>query len=166
MVLDSMNYEKGAGIFFLVLGLIFILFPMFSSELVSIIVGLSLVFLGISIIITGYSFKEMRKEIPIIVILIGIIAIILGLLFIFYINAISFIVAFQFYIVGFIMIILGICGLLSKTGKISNFTSILILLMGIVAIALAVFAGNNPLYLAIIIGIVLIIEGIAYLLDD
>ncbi|WP_406534256.1 DUF308 domain-containing protein [Methanobrevibacter sp.] len=161
-----MDYEKTAGIFFLVLGLIFILFPMFSSELVSIIVGLSLVFLGISIAFTGYTLKEMRKEIAIIVILIGILAIILGILFIFYINAISFIVAFQFYIVGFIMIILGICGLLSKTGKISNFTSILILLMGIVAIALAIFAGNNPLYLAIIIGIVLIIEGVAYLLDD
>ena len=161
-----MDYKKGAGIFFLVLGLIFILFPMFSSELVSIIVGLSLVFLGISIAFTGYTLKGMRKEIPIIVILIGIIAILIGLLFIFYINAISFFVSYQFYIVGFIMIILGICGLASKAGKISNFTSILILLMGIVAIALAIFAGNHPIYLAILIGIVLIIEGIAYLLDD
>ncbi len=162
-----MDSEKIAGIFFLVLGLIFILFPMFSSELVSIIVGLSLVFLGISIVFTGYNLsKEMRKEVAIIAIIIGIISIILGLLFIFYLNAISFIVAFQFYIIGFIMIIFGISGLVSKTGRISNFTSILILLMGIVAIALAIFASNNPLYLAIIIGIVLIIEGIAYLLDD
>ena len=161
-----MNYEKGAGIFFLVVGLIFILFPMFSSELVSIIVGLSLIALGISIAFTGYTLKDMRKEIPIIVIIIGILSIILGILFIFYINAISFIVAIQFYVVGIIMIILGICGLVSKTGKISNFTSILVLLMGIVAIALAIFAGNNPIYLAIIIGVVLIIEGIAFLLDD
>ena len=161
-----MDYKKAAGIFFLVLGLIFILFPMFSSGLVSVIIGLSLVFLGISIAITGYTFKGMRKEIPIIIILIGIISIIIGLLFIFYINAISFFVAFQFYIVGFIMIILGICGLASKAGKISNFTSILILLMGIVAIALGIFAGKHQIYLAILIGIVLIIEGIAYLLDD
>ena len=160
-----MDNQKAAGIFFLVLGLIFILFPMFSIGLVSIIVGLSLVFFGISAAFMGYTLKD-NKGVAIAIIIIGIISIILGLLFMFYINAISFLVAFQFYIVGFIMILFGITGLVSRASKISNFTSILVLLMGIVAIALAVFAGNNPLYLAIIIGIVLIIEGVAYLLDD
>ena len=161
-----MDYKKYAGISFIILGLIFILFPMFSSELVSIIVGLSLVFFGISAAFMGYTLKDRQKEVAITIILIGIISIILGLLFIFYINAISFLVAFQFYIVGFIMIIFGIAGLVSKASRISNFTSILVLLMGIVAIALGVFAGENPIFLAIVIGIVLIIEGIAYLLDD
>ena len=160
-----MDNQKAAGIFFLILGLIFILFPMFSIGLVSIIVGLSLVFFGISAAFMGYTLKD-NKVVAIAIILIGIISIILGLLFMFYINAISFLVAFQFYIVGFIMILFGITGLISRASKISNFTSILVLLMGIVAIALAVFAGNNPLYLAIIIGVVLIIEGVAYLLDD
>ena len=160
-----MDNQKAAGIFFLVLGLIFILFPMFSIGLVSIIVGLSLVFFGISAAFMGYTLKD-NKVVAIAIILIGIISIILGLLFMFYINAVSFLVAFQFYIVGFIMILFGITGLISRASKISNFTSILVLLMGIVAIALAVFAGNNPLYLAIIIGMVLIIEGVAYLLDD
>ncbi|MDO5832830.1 DUF308 domain-containing protein [Methanobrevibacter sp.] len=160
-----MDNQKAAGIFFLVLGLIFILFPMFSIGLVSIIVGLSLVFFGISAAFMGYTLKD-NKVVAIAIILIGIISIILGLLFMFYINAVSFLVAFQFYIVGFIMILFGITGLISRASKISNFTSILVLLMGIVAIALAVFAGNNPLYLAIIIGVVLIIEGVAYLLDD
>ena len=161
-----MDYKKYAGISFIILGLIFILFPMFSSELVSIIVGLSLVFFGISAAFMGYTLKDRQKEVAITIILIGIISIILGLLFIFYINAISFLVAFQFYIVGFIMILFGITGLVSRASKISNFTSILVLLMGIVAIALGVFAGENPIFLAIVIGIVLIIEGIAYLLDD
>lgn len=161
-----MDYEKIVGIFCLVLGLMFILFPMFLPELVSIIIGLSLVFLGISIVFTGYTLKEIRKEIAIISIIIGIISIILGILFIFYINAIVFIVAFQSFIVGTIMIIFGICGLISKTGRISNFTSILILLMGVVAIAIGFFAENNPIFLAMLIGVVLIIEGIAYLLDD
>lgn len=161
-----MNNEKAAGIFFLIIGLIFILFPMFSTGLVSIIVGLSLVFFGISAALMGYNLKDEQKEVAIAIIIIGIISIILGLLFIFYINAISFLFAFQFYIVGFIMIVFGITGLTSKVTKISNFTSILVLLMGIVAIALGVFAANNQIYLAIIIGIVLILEGIAYLLDD
>ncbi len=161
-----MDTEKGAGIFFLILGLIFILFPMFSAELISIIIGLSLVFFGISAAFMGYTLRDEQNGLSIGIVLIGIISIILGLLFIFYINGLSFLVAFQFYIVGFIMIIFGIAGLISKVTKISNFTSILVLLMGIVAIALGVFAANNPLFLAIIIGVVLIIEGIAYLLDD
>lgn len=64
------------------------------------------------------------------------------------------------------MIIFGITGLLSKGSRVTNFTSILVLLMGIVAIALAIFAGDNPIFLATLIGVVLLIEGIAYLLED
>ena len=56
-------------------------------------------------------------------------------------------------------------GLLSKMTRFSTFTSILVLLMGIVAIALAAFAASQPIYIAIIIGIVLIIEGISMILE-
>ena len=63
------------------------------------------------------------------------------------------------------MIVFGITGLISKMNRISAFTSILVLIMGIVAIALAIFALNQPIYIAIIIGVVLIIEGITMILD-
>lgn len=161
-----MNYEKAAGIFFTVLGLVFILFPMFSDKLISIIIGLSVAFFGISAVYMGYTLKDARKEIAIAIIIIGIISIILGPLFIFRINAISFLVTYQFYIVGFIMIVFGIAGLLSKASKISNFTSILVLMMGIVAVALGLIARDNPIFLATIIGVVLILEGMAYLIED
>ena len=49
--------------------------------------------------------------------------------------------------------------------RFSTFTSILVLIMGIVAIALAAFAVSQPIYIAIIIGVVLIIEGIAMILE-
>lgn len=161
-----MAFERTAGIIFIILGLIFILFPMFSSGLVSIIAGLSLLFFGISSALMGFGMRHESKVFSIITILIGVISIILGLLFIFYIDAISFLVAIQFYIVGFIMIVFGIIGLISKSTKIPTFTSVLVLIMGIVAIALGIFAGNNPIFLAIVIGVVLILEGIAYLLDN
>ena len=92
--------------------------------------------------------------------------IIFGFLFIFYIDALSFLIAIQFYIVGFIMIIFGISGLISRMGSISTFTSILVLIMGVIAIALAAFSINQPVYIAIIIGIVLIIEGVALILSN
>ena len=133
---------------------------MFSAGLVSIIVGLSLLFFGISSAFMGWNMRRDYNSFSIAFLIIGIIAIIFGFLFIFYIDALSFLIGLQFYIVGFIMIIFGVAGLLSKMTRISTFTSILVLLMGIVAIALAVFALSEPIYIAIIIGIVLIIEGV------
>lgn len=160
-----MGVEKNAGILSVVLGLIFIIFPMFSAELVSIIVGLSLLFFGISAAFMGFNMRKQTGYFGIAILIIGIIAIIFGFLFIFYIDALSFLIGLQFYIVGFIMIVFGITGLLSKMTRFSTFTSILVLLMGIVAIALAAFATSQPIYIAIIIGIVLIIEGIAMILE-
>lgn len=155
-----MFVNRIAGILSIVIGLIFILFPIFSTGLVSLIVGLSLLFFGISSLFMGWNMRKEYDLYPKVSIIIGIIAIIFGFIFIFYIEALPFLVAIQFYIVGFIMIIFGISGLLSKMTKISTFTSVLVLIMGIVAIALAVFTAEQPIYIAIIIGIVLIIEGI------
>ena len=158
--------NRSAGILSIILGIIFILFPMFSSGLVSIIVGLSLLFFGISTAFMGFNLRNQNGMFSTVSIIIGLIAIILGFMFIFYIDALSFLVAFQFYIVGFIMIAFGIIGLVSKVTKVSTFASILVLIMGIVAIALAAYAINQPVYIAIIIGIVLIIEGVNLFLFD
>ena len=155
-----------AGLISIILGLIFIVFPMFSSELVSIIVGLSLLFFGISSAFMGWNMRSDYNSFSTAFIIIGIIAIIFGFLFIFYIDALSFLIGLQFYIVGFIMIIFGVAGLLSKMTNISTFTSILVLIIGIIAIALAVFSLNQPIYIAILIGIVLIIEGVNLFLFD
>ena len=144
---------------------VFIIFPMFSASFVSVIVGLSLLFFGISAAFMGFNMRRQTGYVGIAIMIIGIIAILFGFLFIFYIDALSFLIGLQFYIVGFIMIVFGITGLLSKMTRFSTFTSILVLLMGIVAIALAAFAANQPIYIAIIIGIVLIIEGISMILE-
>ena len=94
---------------------------------------------------------------------IGIIAAIFGFLFIFYIDALSFLIGIEFYLIGFILIIFGIAGLLSRAGTVSLLTSILVIVMGIIAIALAAFAMAQPIYIAIIIGVILIIEGLMIL---
>ena len=161
-----MGINKSAGIISIILGLIFIIFPMFSSELISIIVGLSLLFFGISTAFLGINMRQTFNTIAIATIIIGIMAVIFGFLFIFYIDALSFLVGIQFYLVGFIMILFGITGALSKMSRVSAFTSILVLLMGIISIALAIFALNEPIYIAMIIGAVLIIEGVTLILSD
>lgn len=155
-----MEIIKGAGLLSIILGIIFILFPMFSSGLVPVIVGLSLLFLGISSAFMGFHMRHSYSIFSTASVIIGIIAVIFGFLFIFYIDSLSFLIGLQFQIVGFIMIVFGITGLLSKMTRISTLTSIIVLIMGIVAIALAAFSLNQPVYIAIIIGIVLIIEGV------
>ena len=163
-----MESNKGMGLLSIILGLIFIIFPMFSESLVSIIIGMSLLFFGISAVYTGLDMNKYANSsmyaVPLIVI--GIIVIILGFLFIFYIDALSFLVAIQFYLIGFILIIFGIIGLLSRISVFYLFTSILIFIMGIISIALGAFAWAQPMYIAIIIGLILIIEGVALLFLD
>ena len=159
-----MDNNKGMGLFSIILGLIFIIFPMISESLISIIIGFSLLFFGISAAYTGWDMKKYANNMYAnLFIAIGIIAAIFGFLFIFYIDALSFLVGIQFYLIGFILIIFGIAGLLSRAGTVSLLTSILVIVMGIIAIALAAFAMAQPIYIAIIIGIILIIEGLMIL---
>ena len=134
--------KKTAGILSIIFGIIFIIFPMFSSELISMIVGLSLLVFGISTVFMGWNMRIDFDTFSTVTIIIGIIAIIFGFIFVFYIDSLSFLIGLQFYIVGFIMILFGIAGLLSKAkdNSISTFTSILVLIMGVILIALAILA--------------------------
>jgi uncharacterized membrane protein HdeD (DUF308 family) len=155
------------GLISIIIGLIFIVFPIFSSALISVIVGLSLLFFGISAVFFGWNMRNTYNYmLSNTALIIGIIAVIFGFLFLFYIDALPFLVSIQFYIVGFIMIIFGITGFLSRVNNISNFTSILVFLMGIVAIALAIFAQSQPIFITMVLGAVLIFEGLGLYVSD
>jgi uncharacterized membrane protein HdeD (DUF308 family) len=162
-----MDGNKTLGLISIIIGLIFIVFPIFSSDLISVIVGLSLLFFGISAVFFGWNMRNTYNYmLSNTALIIGIIAVIFGFLFLFYIDALPFLVSIQFYIVGFIMIIFGITGFLSRVNNISNFTSILVFLMGIVAIALAIFAQSQPIFITMVLGAVLIFEGLGLYVSD
>jgi len=150
-----MEQNKISGILSIILGLIFIIFPIISSATTSIIIGLSLLFLGIVIILNDFTGFN---------VLAGILSILFGLLFMFAINAVSFLVGLQFYIIGIIMIIAGITGIITDS-KISKWTSLMILLLGIVEFILAFFSMAQPIYAAILIGLSLIIKGVSLYLN-
>jgi len=149
-----MDQTKISGIFAIILGLLFIIFPIISTGTVSIIMGLSLLFFGIAIIVTDFTGLN---------ILAGILAIIFGLLFMFAINALSFLVGLQFYIIAILMIIAGVTGLFSD--KVSNWSSLAIILLGIIEIALAALSIAQPIYAAVLVGISLIIQGVNLYLE-
>ena len=160
-----MNYKTILGIIFIILGLIFAIYPVYSAEAVSWIAGICLIAFGFASIIDGFSIWGMVTRTSIINILVGICAILFGILFIYEIDALSFIVAYQFYLIAFVLILIGILGLFTDS-TISKVASLLILIMGIIAIFMAVFSIAEPLYTAILVGICLIMEGITFLASD
>ena len=150
-----MEPNKLAGILSIILGLIFIICPILSTVTLSIFIGLSLVFFGIALIVSGFTAFNT---------IIGILAILVGLVFIFNIAALSFIFGIQFYIIDIILVLGGIVGLISDSG-ISKIASVLIIILGIISFAIGGFSIEQPLFAIILIGVALIIEGVGLYLE-
>ncbi len=150
-----MEPHKIAGIISIILGLIFAIFPVFGTVAMSVLIGVSLVFLGIALIACGFTAFN---------IIIGILAIIVGLIFISNLAAFSFLMGLQFYIIGILLILAGIAGLISGP-QISKIGSIVVIILGIISFALGGLSIGQPMFAAIIVGVSLIIEGIILLLQ-
>ena len=150
-----MESNQISGVLSIILGLIFIICPIFSTAFLSILIGLSLVFFGIAFILSEFSAIN---------IIVGILAILVGLVFVFNIAALSFIFGLQFYIIGILMIIAGIVGIFSDSqfGKIA---SVFIILLGIISIALGGLSIDQPLFAAVLIGVALIAQGVRLYLE-
>ncbi len=158
-----MNYNKMLGILFIILGLIFAIYPVYSAEAVSWIAGICLIAFGFASIISGFSAWSILTHVSAIDILLGICAILLGILFIYEIDALSFIVAYQFYLIAFVLILFGITGLVWSGPTLTKVASLLMLIMGIIVIFLAFYSITQPVYAAILVGICLIMQGISFL---
>ena len=91
-----MEPNKISGILSIILGLIFIIFPIFSTAALSILIGVSLIFFGIALVLSGFTALN---------IVIGVLTILVGLVFAFNIQALSVLFALQFYVIGILMII-------------------------------------------------------------
>ena len=134
----NMEPNKISGILSIILGLIFIIFPIFGTAALSLLIGVSLIFFGIILILAGLTA--------------------------FNITALSVLFALQFYVIGIIMILAGIIGLISDS-QISKIVSVLIIILGIISIALGGFSIDQPIFAAVIIGLGLIFEGISLYLE-
>ena len=154
-----MNRERILGLLFIILGLLFVIYPIFSSAFLSILIGFSLVCFGMSSICMGIVFTE-TSTFTILSIILGIIAVLFGMMFLFFLNAVPFLVSLQFYIAGFLMILYGLMGIIFMNDKKSTIISAIGLILGILTVALAVFAASQPILIAIIIGALLIVDGV------
>lgn len=155
-----MDMKRLLGLVFIILGILFIVYPLYSAATVSFIAGISLIAFGFAAIIDGFSLLSVMAHMTVIEVVLGIFAMLLGILFIYSIDALSFIVGFQFYLIAFVLMIIGIIGLITRPGALGKIGSIMILVLGIITVYLAAVSVANPQLVAILVGVGLIIEGI------
>jgi uncharacterized membrane protein HdeD (DUF308 family) len=134
------------GILAIILGLLVIIFPIFSVFTASVMAGFAIMLLGIWLVAQSFGTWGTSKGASI-----GLFGSVL---------AFSFLVSFWLYFAGFFLIISGIMSFFVKEGTTGKGIGGIGIILGILYMILASYAWN-PYYLALLIGIWLIIDGIA-----
>ena len=150
------------GIMAIILGLLVLIFPLFTVFTASVLVGFAIIFLGIWLIAQSFGAWSASKGASIAYLILGIIAIVVGIGLFGSILAFSALASFLLYFAGFFLIIAGIMSFFTKEGTTNKGIGGFGIILGILYIILAYYA-LNPYYLAVIIGIWLIIDGITLL---
>ena len=151
------------GILAIILGILVIAFPLFSVFTASVLAGFAIIFLGIWLLVQSFGVWGKSKGASIAYLILGLIAIIGGIGLFGSILAFSFLASFWLYFAGFFLIISGIMSLFTKEGTAGKGAGGLGIILGILYVILGAYAWN-PFYLAFLIGIFLIIEGISIML--
>lgn len=157
-----MDNKTILGIISIILGILIIVFPLASNFIFSVLLGISFLILGIYYLMIGCSFWKYSKASSVIYLLIGILSVIFALFLMFSIVGFEIVVGFYFYLVGFMLLISGIIRLITSSVKSASLLSII---LGILMIILGAFALLSPVYVAILIGISVIAEGIDLLIS-
>jgi uncharacterized membrane protein HdeD (DUF308 family) len=147
------------GILAIILGLLVMAFPLISVFLASDIVGIGLIFIGVWLLAQSFEIWSSSKGVSIAALILGILGIIVGIGLFGKILAFSILIGLIIYIGGLFLIISGIISLISGQGNAGRWGGILGIILGILYIIVGLYA-LNPFYLALLIGIWLILTGI------
>ncbi|MBI5680607.1 MAG: DUF308 domain-containing protein [Methanobacterium sp.] len=147
------------GILAIILGILVISFPLFSVFTASVLAGFAIILLGIWLLVQSFEIWSKSKATSIAFLFLGLIAIVGGIGLFGNILAFSFLASFWIFFAGFFLIISGIMAFFTKEGTAGMGIGAVGIIIGIIYILLASFAWN-PYYLALLIGIWLIIDGV------
>ncbi len=151
------------GIMAIILGIVVIAFPYISIFTFSVLAGIGILILGIWFILQTSRTWEASKVASIAYLILGLIAIVVGIGMMGNIYAFSFLASFIIYLAGFLLLFSGILTLFNGEGRAGKSIGVIGIILGILTLIIGIFA-LNPYYLAIIIGIWLIFDGIGLFL--
>nr|WP_319373815.1 DUF308 domain-containing protein [uncultured Methanobacterium sp.] len=146
------------AIVLIILGIIVLAFPLLGLVPISILTGLGVAFLGIGLILAGFSDRVESSGLGLLEIVLGIIALVLGLGFILNPGLFSFVAGLIVYMAGLFLIIVGVVALFTKAGG-SRWNGVVAIIIGLIYLIFGYFI-SNPFYLGILIGLWLLITGI------
>ena len=122
--------------------------------------GIGILFLGIWFFVQASRVWASNKAVSIAYLILGIIAIVAGIGTMGNIYALSFLASIIIYLTGFFLLISGILTLFTGVGSTAKGIGGLGVVLGILFLIVGIYA-LNPIYLAFIIGIWLIFDGIS-----
>lgn len=145
------------GIIAIILGFIILIFPFASNFALSVVFGVAFIILGIYYFLASGHAWNISKGSTVAYIILGILSIICGYILLFNVMFFDLLVSVYLYVFGFMLIIFSIMRLLQN--GYNKGLAALNLILGIITVALGFFALLGPVYVAIIIGIALIVDG-------
>ena len=145
------------GIIAIILGLLIIIFPFASQYVLTTVFGIAFIILGIYYLLACANLWDYSKGTVAAYIILGILSLICGFILLFNILFFDLLVAVYLYIFGFMIIIAAIMRLL-QSGYNKGF-AVLNFILGIIIVLLGFYALVSPVYVAIIIGVALIVDG-------
>ncbi len=145
------------GIIAIILGILVMVFPFASNYVLSVIFGIAFVILGVYYLVISTHTWKISKGATAGYIILGILALICGYILFFNIVVFDLFVSVYLYVFGFMLIIAGIMRLFQP--GYSKGPAALNIILGIITVFLGVYAMVSPIYVAIIIGVALIVDG-------
>lgn len=147
------------GILAILLGLVVMAFPLLSVFVVADIVAIGIIFIGVWLLAQSIVTWSTNKGVSIAALILGILGIVVGIGLFGKVIAFSILIGMIIYIGGLLLILSGILSLLSGKGSGGRWGGVLGIVLGILYIIIGLYA-LNPFYLAVLIGIWLILTGL------
>ena len=146
------------AIVLIILGIVIMAVPMLGIVPLSVLTGLGVAFLGIGLILAGFTDREVSSGLGLLEIVLGIIALILGLGFILNPSLFSFVAGLLVAMAGLFLIIIGIVAVFSKAGG-SRWNGVVAIIIGLIYLIFG-YIIKNPFWLGELIGLWLLVTGI------
>ena len=157
--------SKFVSILAMLLGLIIIIFPIMGVIGVADLIGLSLLFISIYLLVVGVSIIDYNKSGAILDLILGIILLFLSICLIYNVGIFGFLAQITLYLAGIVLIIVGLVSLINnRQSRYGFYIGVAGVVLGLLYIVIGTYVAD-PVILGVLIGAWLVISGILKLMD-